>query len=364
MMYTQAMYPLRATSVFLSLILCSQSLSAQWTAIKLHPDGWRSSEGFASGPGIQGGYLDNPNTRIPVIWSGSAGSSFNLAPIAGPPGQVNVIYGNQQGGEFALHAAIWAGTAESMVGLHPGKAYRKSWVTGMADGEQVGIAELQNFRLQAALWQGSSQSFTSLHPAAALESAASCTDGIRQGGVLTLGVQPNTSLHAVLWNGSAEDYIDLNPGPQYHSAITSMAADQQGGWYKPLIGGQRAAVWNGTPQSMVDLHPFSGGGSIILGTTGEVQVGWAGLPNASARAALWLGTPESYVDLNSFLPPQYPSGRASAVWQDGSTVYVVGMAYNTQLGYPEAWMWVGTVPAPGAAAMILLTPLLLARRKR
>jgi hypothetical protein len=338
-------------------------VQAQWDAIPLHHPLHRDSIGYGIGPGIQGGYLNRFGSVVdePIIWFGSPETAINLAPGALVSGRVNGIWGTQQAGEMGSRAMMWSSTPESRVELHPSN-YVASKARGIRGNQQVGEVTTPSGQLHAALWHGSAASFVDLHPSGAVQSALFSTDGARQGGGIVL---PGGASHAAIWSGTASSVIDLHPQGYLHSAILAMAPGQQVGIVRQILAAQ-AALWSGTPESLVILHPFPGfGESMALGTTGEIQVGWSHIPGLGLpAAAAWFGSPNSYVNLHDFLPPGYNSSGASAVWQDGDTVYIVGGAYNAVIGRGEAWMWVGTIPAPNSLAPLGLAAFLAFRRRR
>jgi hypothetical protein len=339
------------------------AVQAQWDAIPLHHSLHRESAGYGIGPGVQGGYLNRFGSAVdePTIWFGLPETAINLAPGALVSGRVNGIWGNQQAGELGSRAIMWSSTPESKVELHPTN-YAASKARGIRGNQQVGDVTTPSGQLHAALWHGSAASFVDLHPPGAIQSALSSTDGTRQGGVV---VVPGGASHAAIWSGTAASVIDLHPQGHLQSGILAMVPGQQVGHVRQILAAQ-AALWSGTPESLVILHPFPGiGQSFAYGTSGAVQVGAATDPATfSTHAALWMGSAASHLDLHQFLPTGYSSSAASAVWQDGDTVYVIGGAGNASTGRPEAWMWVGTIPAPSSLAPLGFTAFLAFRRRR
>ena len=67
-------------------------------------------------------------------------------------------------------------------------------------------------------------------------------------------------------------------------------------------------------------------------------------------------------DLHSYLPLNSTYSEARGVYTDGSQIYVVGMGAAS--GDIMAWMWVGTVPGPGPATVLMIAASIAASRRR
>jgi hypothetical protein len=336
----------RKSLALLGLGALASSAPAQWTAVSLHPAGGVSSEVFAVGAGVQGGFAEVPAAR-PTVWAGTSQSMTLLQPNDG--GNVYAIWGDAQGGSSAMGACIWHGTPESRVDLRPGVV---SVVHAMRGDQQVGVVTGR-----AALWNWTPSSYVDLHPPGHASSRALATDGEYQGGYV-LGP------HAALWHGSAASFVDMNPSWSGGSEIKGMAPGQQVGCVASATLGTHAALWSGTPESCIDMHPGGGGMSLLYATIGNVQAGY--LSNSSTgglpHAGIWFGTPGSFFDLHTFLPPGYSDSIARALYRDGDTLYVGGAAWRNSRY--EAFLWTGTIPAPASAALICFSAPLIAPRRR
>ena len=114
------------------------------------------------------------------------------------------------------HAALWRGTAESAVDLHPIQwpSLQGTQANGVGGGQQVGIGVYPGFggtEFHAILWSGTSESAVDLHPtqiADLYHSTATGTDGLHQIGFISN--KTNFNNRAVLWSGSAASIIDLH----------------------------------------------------------------------------------------------------------------------------------------------------------
>jgi hypothetical protein len=75
-----------------------------------------------------------------------------------------------QGFPGATRAALWSGTAASLVGLHPDGAFA-SEANGVSNGRQAGWATFAANQ-HAGYWSGTAASWVDLHPAGATDSRA------------------------------------------------------------------------------------------------------------------------------------------------------------------------------------------------
>jgi hypothetical protein len=139
--------------------------------------------GWGYGPTLQ-------NRYVPVAWNGTVDSARRLAlPFTNAGGQALATDGSQIVGYGTglnkdgttigpAHAVVWDGATGQAVDL--GDAGNGAQALGVGGGQQVGyvIKSTQN----AALWRGSANSLVVLHPKGAVSSAASGTDGAYQVG--------------------------------------------------------------------------------------------------------------------------------------------------------------------------------------
>jgi hypothetical protein len=330
-------------------------LQAQWHAILLHPSQAQYSA-VSAVFGREAGGIATFAVSQATVWDWTNGTTGTLAP---PPetSQINGMWADQRVGLWAGSATIWSGGGATS--LHPaGVGYSEA--LSVRDGMQVGYSAMPNPK-HAAVWWGTAQSYVDLNPAAAVRSEARATDGTFQGGWATFHGPSGDVQHAALWNGSAASFVDFNPPQAIESMINGMAPGEQVG-YTQVLGGQRlAAVWSGTAQSLVSLHPPGvGGDSVLNATTGSVQVGELSI--SVTHAAIWFGSASSFLDLHQFLPPGYGSSEARAVFQDGGTIVVGGVALRN--GFPQAVVWVGTIPGPPVVAPLGWAAVIAARRRR
>ncbi len=336
----------------------------QWTAVPLHPGGASFSHANAVSGSLQGGTVKFSGDNVrPVLWNGSADSWSDLTPSWALGGVLNGMDASAQVGQLApaanvYHAAMWRGTPESAVDLNP-DGYRASEAFAVSEGMQAGMAtHTQSGQLHAALWRGTAESFIDLNPVGSNQSRAFATDGTLQGGWATLPGGGQTE--AVIWSGSAESVVNLAPQGATDSSVNAMAPGVQVGNFRYPFQNRRAALWRGSADSLVDLSPPGSIASELYGTDGSMHVGAAAF--GFDHAGIWLSDdPASFVDLHTLLPPQYYLSWATDVFVDGGTIYVTGTATD---GPESAWLWVGTIPAPGTGALMGLGLLCSTRRRR
>jgi hypothetical protein len=153
--------------------------------------------------------------------------------------------------------------------------------------------------------------------------------------------------------------IDLNPPGSSASHIFGMIPGQQVGYatFEPF-GVDHAAIWSGTAEGWVDLNPPNST-SQLYATCGSAQVGILN----GGHAAIWFGTPGSVIDLHSLLPSVYYYSVAYSVYEQNGTFYVGGAAMQANHG-SEAFLWVGTVPAPSSLVLLGGAGAILAWRRR
>jgi hypothetical protein len=320
---------------------------ADWTVIPLHPAGAYATAvgGVTATQQVGFWQATSFSNSKPVIWSGTSGSMINLAPNPSDYGLLYGLSGSTQFGMFRGQAALWHGTPESRVSLHPSGAPSDSGsdVFGMSGSEQVGQYFTPGVG-HAAVWHGTSASFVDLHPNGAFRSVAHATDGTLQGGDFQTEFG---GTHAALWSGTAASMMDLNPPGAGGSTIYGMAVGQQVGFGifgTPSV--DHAGIWSGTSSSWIDLNP-AGSSSILYATCGSAQVGVLN----GLDAAIWFGTAGSVIDLHSFLPPGYSYSVATSVSDSNGIFYVGGWAYRSGGPSQEAFLWVG-VPAPSGLAAL------------
>jgi hypothetical protein len=221
----------------------------------------------------------------------------------------------------------------------------------MSGGNQFGQTwDTASSSPQAAMWSGTAQSYVSMAPAGSDSSAIAAAAGALQGGGAVYGGFER----AGLWSGSAASFVSIHPGAGYsESFVFGMSAGEQAGQARSAATTfNHAALWHGTAASFVDLDP-GWDLSSLSATLGGVEVGYAATdPSTTLHAGIWFGTAASFLDLSRFLPPGYTDSQATSIATDGTHYYVGGYA-RLPGSYTNAFLWVGTVPAPGAGLLLL-----------
>jgi hypothetical protein len=300
---------------------------------------------------------------VPGFWNGSPGSWTSL----GGGGAVTAVAGDQWVGNANGHAVIWQGPSHTRIDMLAPPGYEPSGLQATTGVWQAGIAaDLTLLRVRAAVWHGTPDSAVILHPQGAYDSTALAADGDRQGGWVRFpnaAGAPNPE-HAAVWSGTAQSFIDLNPAGALSSLVYGMAAGQLVGAVGPANGGARAALWPSIGAPYIDLNPPGIIYAALYATCGDAQVGSASTNQFGTTAGIWFGTPGSFVALNAYLPPgAYAGAVATSVAESNGIFYVGGYAYSAATGRQEAILWVG-IPTPSGAPVLLASALFASRRRR
>ena len=319
-------------------------------------------------------------------------------------GQARSTFGGQQVGSVGGSAALWNGTASSLLSLHPAGATESAafFTTGI---QQVGFARVSD-RAHASLWGGTAGSWVDLHPLSAVGSTAYGAAGNQQVGWVAAEFDGATQSHAALWNGTASSWTDLNPLGASSSEAWATTGAKQAGYVETFSGQVRASLWSGTAASWINLHPADAEHSQAFGAYGLQQVGvasfggvghaslWSGTASSwidlhppgafssgaqaihssyqvgtvslaafgPSHASLWTGTAASWQDLHAVLPSEFLNSSASAVWSDSGVIHVVGNG-TTAAGH-EALLWTWVVPPPSTLVVFCFAVLPVAKRRR
>ncbi|MFO0856087.1 MAG: hypothetical protein U0640_01875 [Phycisphaerales bacterium] len=341
----------------------------QWSAVSLapppsgSPDFQNLAWVYGAGGSRQVGYQSvNGAGEQAVMWSGTAGSRTVLSPVqsqaygAGGNQQVGIVYsfGNPQ-------AALWTGSSQSQVILHPAGATQSSAVA-TTGSRQVGHARIGGVN-HAALWSGTAASFVDLTPNATADSQANVAIPGRQGGF----VRDGFDYHAAVWSGTAASLVDLHPAEvgATWSFVNGLTSTQQFGTVYFSTTQLQASMWTGSASSWVSLHPDGAIGSQIDAAIEGFQVGRVQTPQLGVRAALWSGTSE-WFDLSSVQPPTFHPGLtiANGISTDGINIYVTGQGFNNLNNRTEPLLWIRPVPSGSSVAVLSVGIVALLRRRR
>jgi len=139
----------------------------------------------------------------------------------------------------------------------------------------------------------------------------------------------------------------MNPAGATFSTIYATTGARQGG--NATIGGNsHAGLWSGTAASFLDIHPSGASQSSVKGMMGQWQVGQATF-GGKDHAGIWNGKAATFVDLHAYLPADYDTSSASAVWSDDTIILVAGSAHSVSAGRDEAMLWKFAPNAPTLA---------------
>lgn len=299
---------------------CAQP-SYTWQAYDMHSAvGWRSEGLGISRDGAAGDFRwkDKPEFSGASLWMGSEAmwlllneseDSIYLPGIHGADADKQCGYDTVDG---LTYAALWFGTRDSVVHLHPGDPYYTSEVRDVSGDMAVGNVSIRG-KDHAAVWTaGDPPVMVDLHYGSANSSYARATDGRWQGG--------NSGLNAVIWKGTPESMVLMNPTEPGLYVLVGMALNPDGvgtqvgtGIIRDQFDNIRdhAVLWHDTPESWIDMHPPSSPGtnSHMWGTTGGVHCG-----EVAGRAGIWFGDdPDSFLDIHQFIDPRRPGPREPSI---------------------------------------------------
>jgi Bacterial Ig domain len=303
--------------------------------------------GQAVGTGRIAGAADPDDTHALLWLKGSRvgvdlhPSNFRFSQAFDTDGQRQVGWGNGPPTGFYQHALLWQGSANGYVDLHPTSGnWTDSIARAIAGGQQVGNI---NYYFQttyeriiiehAALWRGTAQSAVDLHPSirGIDRSYANDTDGSRQVGYGYFDI-PNdpAPYRALLWSGTAASAVVLHPHGFTHSFAEGVSGNEQVGYaFNDLQSNDysRALLWHGTAASVVSLNPTGYSGTVAWATNGTNQVGAGGTPSSpyQSHALRWTGTAQSVLDLHQLLPAEFSQGNSIAYDIDAAG-NIVGLA--------------------------------------
>ncbi len=324
------------------------------------PGGLEEFGTAAAAGGSVGGYNMSIKNFRPVVWR--EGEAISLIPTRNVEpeadfGSVWAVSGNQQVGWIggAHRAAMWNGSSESYVRLHPdGPPYGHSYARGTNGRYQVGQIGQVGVGNQAVRWEGSQKSMVSLHPSGYAASDAYATTDDHQVGCAWDG---QFRMRAMIWAGSATTAIDLHDNQYYETIAFGLGALQQVGigsvgstWESP----RHALLWHGLDESRggsISLHPEWAFSSYAYGTNDQNQVGFVQYDQGpyweSPRAAAWSGSAESYVDLHAALNSgdggdgsEWKASVAQSIDSDG-VIYGVAIRHGNEMRW-TAVTWTPT----------------------
>lgn len=318
-----------------------------------------------------------PDETHAVIWPQDSGAAVDLHPpdfrysaALDTDGRRQVGHGNGPPTAFKRHALLWQGSATGYVDLHPPGNWNDSIARAIAGGQQVGNINYYFYTSyeriiieHAALWRGSAQSAVDLHPSGigCERSYAHNTDGNRQVGNGYFPTSSNTAPYrALLWSGTAASVVVLHPAGYTHSFAEGVGGGEQVGYAFNTNGDgySRAMLWRGTAQSAVQLHPAGYITTVAWATNGVNEVGSGSTPatGSQSHALRWSGTAESVVDLHSLLPAEFSQG-SSIAYDIDALGNIVGMAQRPD-GSTIAVLWrkISGTPMPTPTSTPASTP--------
>jgi hypothetical protein len=265
---------------------------------------------------LQVGWGAGPSTNnrsVPLTWIGSAESATTLTvPFAGTNAQASATDGTQIVGYGTplnrdgtttgpFRAVLWDVASGAAVDLGDGGGGAQA--LGVGGGQQVGyvVKSLQN----AALWKGSANTLVVLHPKNAVVSVAFGTDGVSQVGYSGYDVRVRVEAfkglkdkrfnYATVWNGSAASALNIHPAGYGNSFATAVKGSWIAGYASDETrfgtpGYYHAIVWDSSYQS-TDLQSylpaqFVGSQALSVDESGNVS-GVALTADGQRHAIVW-----------------------------------------------------------------------------
>jgi hypothetical protein len=363
-----------ASAIGMVAWLAAVSARAQYQFVDLAPN---------NAPAVAYGALVTPagNQQYGVISPSSSSSGqptdaaiFNnpggplvdlgLGDLAGgyvDPSGVHQVGSQQASASAPYTAAIWSGTAASVVSLNPSGWYSSGAGSGYyspaTGSQQVGAGQqTSNGPDQALLWSGSAASVVNLTPSGWPDAGAEA-GFVAASVAFQVGRVESNTYHAAVWSGSAASFVDLNPA-------TAVGSDAHGGAQTSsgelLITGDvlyanapdsDPVVWEGTDPShltLVDLFSLVGYGQAEA-TNGRLVAG-----DSSSGPFVWDSQTGAVTFLDNFTPSSsFTNSYAFGIDADGDVV-----GYSTAIppggGFPtvhHAVEWVA-IPEPSTLAWL------------
>lgn len=227
--------------------------------INLDVDGYDGTDAYATDGVYQVGTASTIQTTQAYVWQGSAESARNITPAGATAAAAYDISGGMSVGAVSFdgrhgHAILWDLELGTHVDLNP-NGYLNSLAQGVFNEQQVGYVRDPATEWQrAAIWHGSADSFVNLHPFSTeyQRSFAYATNGEVQVGEARLTRGGRTDFHALAWRGSAETVVDLHEFlPDAFASSGANDIDEFGniiGWADLDFGTTYAVIWRPVPE--------------------------------------------------------------------------------------------------------------------
>jgi hypothetical protein len=264
-------------------------------------------------------------------WSAELYSSEHLVKGITSSSAVGASIVNMQNGEYITHATIWNRDGSIRTDLHPNGA-TNSVVWGVNGSGQVGSV-VNGTQQDAAVWHGTAESMINLGKAGWITTAMA-TSAFGQVGHGSSTLDTDDAPHAVFWQGTANSFVDLNPTGAYFSYATAVGSGYQAGWAVGEFGQAtgHTFLWRGTAESATIMDPAGTGNARIQAGSEFRQVGGASYADGW-HAVAWSGTAESAIDIN---PSGYSYSDATTISESGEFAGGKTISGN---GLYHAFLW-------------------------
>lgn len=270
--------------------------------------------------------VSTANRPVPVLWRGSSGSASLLPiPFTNFGGQAQGTDGVQVVGyatgldrdgttQGPGHAMLWDGATGAATDLGDGGGGATAY--GVGGGQQVG--SVIKSQANAALWRGTRNSLVILHPKNAVVSVANGTDGIRQVGYAGYDIRVRQEAangnktqrfnYAFVWSGTAASGLNIHSYPENNlpgvNLTQSYALGIKGSLVVGYAGDQtkfgtpaysHAMVWNLNNNQCLDLNAFLpvgfvGAQATSVDADGNIS-GFMAKADGTRHAVVWVSNP-------------------------------------------------------------------------
>jgi len=325
------------------------SANAQWYAFDIHPGGNGQSAAYGGRGDLMVGLVDPTNNiqYLGEMWVNGAAQDLV------PAGSTKTLLRRTDGTDIVGYATFngvqcataWFGQGILWANLAP----RRSVASALYDldaGRQVGYYRNSTGGNMAAIWSGTASSVVNLHPGGMYTDsyARGISGNIQVGAATTAGHE-----HAGRWYNTSSTFLDMQPSGFNSSIATDVDGDLACGFafdnsYGVFDDGTQAHYWDVVTGTPTNIHPGGFSTSKAYGINSGLAVGYMCESGGNPRAVLWNIRSGTLIDLQTVLDnysPFYTGSVALDVWYEGDYVKVCGYGVDLWSNQAHAVMWMG-----------------------